>query len=331
MINLATHDFIVDEAEKGVRLDRFLPHKCSDLSRSRIKSLILDGHVHLNGHRTCDPGQKVKCQDTILLHVPAVKDADTPVAQDIPLDILYEDEDVLVLNKPAGLVVHPAPGNTDKTLVNALLYHCAHTLSGIGGVKRPGIVHRLDKETSGLMVVAKNDQAHQSLASQLATRELSRRYYALVWGRLAPFQGEVEGNIGRSPRNRQKMAMLSRSGKYAKTLYETLECHTLSSFVECTLVTGRTHQIRVHLSHKGCALVGDAIYGKPPRIYGPFVQSVLQIMKPPRHSLHAHYLEFTHPKTRQKIHFESGLPQDMQQALAFLRSYEENNGCVTKT
>ena len=236
------------------------------------------------------------------------------------LDIHYEDEDLIVVDKPAGLVVHPAPGNPDKTLVNALVAHCGASLSGIGGVRRPGIVHRLDKDTSGLLVVAKNDSAHAGLSSLFATHNLERAYLALVWGSPAPAAGTIDGNIGRSPKNRKKMAIVTRGGRVARTHYKVREhlANNFWSLVECRLETGRTHQIRVHLAARGHTVVGDPLYGGRRRASAnalpPRAASALEGWQ--RQALHAYRLAFKHPLSAAYLEFTSEPPTDMQHLLA---------------
>lgn len=301
----------------GQRLDKFLSQALPHLSRTRIQDLLDQGLITIEG-RPCQASRKVKVLEIYAVVIPEDVPLDV-VPQDIPLDIVFEDDDLLVLNKPAGLVVHPAPGHHDMTLVNALLAHCGESLSGIGGVKRPGIVHRLDKDTSGLMVVAKNDQAHHALSAQFSDRTLSRRYEALVWGRLPKKQGEIEGNIGRSHQNRQKMTVLKTNGKPAKTLYDVLETFLLDghviSHLSCKLTTGRTHQIRVHLSHLGHPLLGDPLYGKGGR-KTPWPEAVTHFY---RQALHAKDIEFIHPRTSERLSFSCPLPLDMQNLIEAIR------------
>lgn len=294
------------------------------LSRARVQSLIKGGHVTCAGHVICDPNHAVCGGEACEIGLPAPIPA-TPAAQEIPLEIVFEDADLLVLNKPPGLVVHPAAGNWDKTLVNALLAHCGDSLSGIGGVARPGIVHRLDKDTSGLMVVAKNDKTHQSLTAQFADRSLSRVYQALVWGLPNPLEGEVEGAIGRHPRARQKMAVVTQGGKEALTYYETLEAFgTLVSLVSCKLATGRTHQIRVHLAHKGHPVVGDPLYGSRKRTpSGADKGLVAQLQNFPRQALHAGEIKFIHPGTGRRVSFKAPLPKDMADLLKAIKKHQK--------
>ena len=304
----------VQEQEEGLRLDKFLSLGFPDLSRTRIQSLIEEGHVLRENTPLRSPSLKTKAGWEITLHIPEAIEA-LPIPQDIPLDILYEDEDLLVINKSAGLVVHPAPGNHDNTLVNALLAHCGESLSGIGGVKRPGIVHRLDKETSGLMIVAKNDLTHHHLSHQLGTRTLSRIYHAFVWGVPKIPQGTIMTQIGRHPKDRKKMAVLPSGGKEAITHYRILEnFNGVASLVECRLETGRTHQIRVHMTHLGHPLLGDPTYGRAPKGIPAFLKE--ELGKFPwnkgRQALHAASIQFIHPKTREHLSFSSPLPEDMR-------------------
>src|SRR5215467_1703515 len=265
-------EFHAGEAHKGWRLDHFLAVNCPELSRSRLQALIAKGVVTLGGQTIRDPNKRVKPGDAVTIVIPPPAPAE-PQAQAIPLVIVHEDEDLIVIDKPAGLVVHPAAGNLDGTLVNALLAHCGGSLKGIGGVKRPGIVHRLDKDTSGLLVVAKNERAMRSLAKQFAAHAVERAYNAVVWGSPRAKEGVVEGNLGRSPFDRKRMAVLRGQGKPARTRYRVLEkfgadaifSKAFATLLECRLETGRTHQIRVHLAHLGHPLVGDATYGRARR------------------------------------------------------------------
>src|SRR5437763_1878877 len=250
-----------DAEDAGQRLDRVLQRHLPELSRTRFKQLILAGAVASNGIAQRDPAQRVQAGQLFAVVLPEPADP-VPVAQPIPLAIRFEDEHLVVIDKPAGLVVHPAPGNPEGTLVNPLRAHCGDSLAGIGGVKRPGIVHRLDKDTSGLMVVAKTELAHARLAADFAARRIDRAYFGVVWGVPLPPSGEIEGNIGRSPVNRKKMAVLARGGRTALTHYRVLrEFHGAAAVVECRLATGRTHQIRVHMSERGHPLIGDPLYG----------------------------------------------------------------------
>ncbi|MBP6985692.1 MAG: RluA family pseudouridine synthase [Alphaproteobacteria bacterium] len=302
------------------RLDKTIADLYPELSRSRLKNLILNGYLVVDGETATDVSLKIKGGETLELTIPPLEEGD-PQPENIPLDIVYEDDDLLVINKQAGLVVHPAPGNWQGTMVNALLYHCGESLSGIGGVKRPGIVHRLDKETSGLMVVAKTDRAHQGLTAQFADRSLSRRYLALVWGLPKTSAALLETKMGRSKTNRKKMAVQREHGKDAITHYQVQEVYGLTAaLMECQLETGRTHQIRVHMSHIGHPVIGDIIYGKRPRhISQAFENEVLRIFPQDRHLLHAFHIEFIHPVTKELMEFEVDLPSDMLKVQAFLK------------
>lgn len=313
-----THQVEVLESDVGERLDRFLAEKLGGLSRNRIKPLVKDGQALLNGDVIIDPSKRVKLGEQYQITIPAAVDPD-PKPQDIPLDIVFEDEHLIVVNKPARMVVHPAAGNWSGTLVNALLFHCGDSLSGIGGVKRPGIVHRIDKETSGLMVVAKTDDAHQGLAKLFETHDIIRTYKAIVWGRVYPTEGTIEGNIGRDPHNRKKMTVLKSGGKPAVTHYKLIENFSdIACMVECNLETGRTHQIRVHMSSVGYPLVGDPVYTRPKLSRTKSLPEARQnvIRKFPRQALHAQTLGFVHPITGKSLKFEVEFPNDMKKLLA---------------
>ncbi len=302
--------FTGSSRDKGVRLDRFLANAAPELSRNRLKQLIEAGQLSTSGRTITDPSYRVKPGETFTLTVPEVEPA-TPEAQAIPLSVLYEDADLLVVDKPAGLVVHPAPGNPDLTLVNALIHHCGESLSGIGGVARPGIVHRLDKDTSGLLIAAKNDIAHRALSGQLSSRKLKRVYLALVFGVPVPASGKIDRPIGRHPKHRKKMAVLRSGGRAAQTRYRVVRRFgQWLSLVECQLMTGRTHQIRVHLAHLGHPLVGDPVYGRR-RLAANLPESVAQAIKAfPRQALHAHMIGFDHPRSEKRLDLESALPKD---------------------
>ena len=309
--------FTVARAEARARLDRILADHVPALSRSRLKNLIETGRVSIAGETITEPGYRVKPGQAVTLVIPPPVD-ETPRAQAIPLQVAYEDDDLIVVDKPAGLVVHPAPGNPDRTLVNALLAHCGASLSGIGGVRRPGIVHRLDKDTSGLMVAAKHDAAHRGLSAQFATRRLGRTYNAVVWGVPRPGEGRIEGAIGRDQRNRKRMAVRRSGGKPAVTRYRVLRSASARwSLVECRLETGRTHQIRVHMAHAGHPLLCDALYGGARRRgQGESVRAALALC--PRQALHAAALAFVHPVSGAELAFESPLPADMRALIAAL-------------
>ncbi len=300
--------------EARERLDKCLAAHLPELSRSRLKALILDGRLTADGVALTDPAHRVRPGVLLTLEVPPAVAAE-PRAQAIALDVVYEDADLIVIDKPVGLVVHPAAGNPDRTLVNALLAHCGGSLSGIGGVRRPGIVHRLDKDTSGLMVAAKTDAAHHALAEQFAARVIVRGYRAVVWGLPSPLRGEIAGAIGRNPRNRKKMAVVTKGGKPALTRYrvERALAQGAAALLRCRLGTGRTHQIRVHLAHIGHPLIGDSLYGSGrgrPRALAEPAQAVIRSFG--RQALHAWLLGFTHPSTGVKIQFESDLPHDIK-------------------
>ena len=296
----------------GSRTDRFLADAIGDLSRSRVKSLIEAGAVRRQGALVRNPAETVHAGDHFSLQRPCPVAA-IPLPQAIPFTILYEDSDLIVLDKPAGLVVHPAPGNEDGTLVNALLAHCGDSLPGIGGEKRPGIVHRLDKDTSGVMVAAKTETALATLSAAFAARDLDRRYIAVAWGVPAPTKGEIEGAIGRDPRDRKRMAVVAHGGKNALTRYAVDRAWApVASLLQCTLATGRTHQIRVHLSERGHPLVGDPVYlRRVPAAAKAALPAIRQAMLDfPRQALHAASLGFDHPRTRERLAFETPLPAD---------------------
>lgn len=319
-----TRKMVVDEAADGLRLDRALAETFSDLSRTRIKRFIEKGQVTLGGETIVDPARRVKPGLEATIAVPP-PEAATPQGEDIPLVVVYEDDDLIVIDKPAGLVVHPAPGNLSGTLVNALIHHCGASLSGIGDVMRPGIVHRIDKDTSGLMIVAKNDKAHQGLARQFEKHSITRAYSAIVWGSVANATGTIEGNIGRSSSNRKKMAVVRSGGKHARTRYKTLKrfgppTEPFASLVECQLETGRTHQIRVHFAKFGHPLIGDPLYGRgrqgSRKKLGDKMTDGMASFK--RQALHAHLLGFIHPSTRERIEFKSELPNDFKELIRTL-------------
>jgi 23S rRNA pseudouridine1911/1915/1917 synthase len=323
-----------DETAEG-RLDAWLTAQVGEeFSRSRIKALIKDGQVLLKGAPVTDPQRKVRAGDSYEITLPEPEDP-APKGENIPLDILYEDEDVIVISKPAGLVVHPGPGNWTGTLVNALIHHCGDTLSGIGGVRRPGIVHRLDKDTTGVMVVAKNDMAHRHLSLQFAdhgrTMPLERAYQAIVWGRPRSLSGTIDAPLGRATGDRTRRAVKrpeNESADEAITHYEVLErfhespdASALASLVECHLETGRTHQIRVHMAHIGHPLLGDAVYGAGFRTKANLLpDEARKIVKAfDRQALHAYMLQFEHPRTGKVMHFEVALPDDMVELADALR------------
>ncbi|MDP1671362.1 MAG: RluA family pseudouridine synthase [Alphaproteobacteria bacterium] len=313
----------VTGTEGGVRLDKWLSIRIAELSRSRIQALLAAGHVQQRGRTIDDASYRVKPGDVFSITIPAVTDA-VPEPEAIPLTVIYEDSELIVIDKPAGLVVHPAAGNWQGTLVHALLSHCGDSLSGIGGVRRPGIVHRLDKLTSGLLVAAKTDRAHASLAEQFAAHTVQRRYLAFVWGAPNPARGRIVTQIGRSPSNRQKMAVRPQGGREAITNYETLQrfgdpSKPLISLIRCRLETGRTHQIRVHMAHIGHAIVGDPVYGggrsRAKGLHDTVQQAVTGLG---RQALHAASLGFVHPQNGQFHNYDSPLPDDMAVLLGTL-------------
>ncbi|ALA16554.1 MULTISPECIES: RluA family pseudouridine synthase [unclassified Chelatococcus] len=318
--------------DAGVRLDRALALRLPDLSRSRIQQLIKDGHVTVGGTAETNASRKLAAGLPVAVTVPPAA-APEPSGEDIPLTVLYEDDALIVIDKPAGLVVHPAPGNETGTLVNALIAHCGASLSGIGGVRRPGIVHRLDKDTSGVMVVAKTDEAHKGLSAQFAdhgrTGPLHRAYVAVVWGVPQPLAGTINAPIDRAPHNREKMAVVRAGhGREAITHYMVEErfaagnAADVASLVRCRLETGRTHQIRVHLAHRGHPLLGDETYGSGFRtksaLLGDEARLALSVLS--RQALHAAELGFAHPVTGEELSFESSLPADLQGLVAALRT-----------
>ena len=326
-------DISVPPGAEGERIDRLLANSLPDRSRSFLKRLIEDGCLDAAGEHGAtiiEPSYRVKPGERFLLRIPASVDPE-PLGENIPLNVVFEDDDLIVINKPPGLVVHPAPGNLTGTLVNALIAHCGASLKGIGGVRRPGIVHRLDKDTSGIMVSAKTGPAHEGLTRQFADHSIERAYAAFVWGMPSPSQGTIEGNIGRSPRNRKKMAVLALGGKTALTNYRTEAAYAAgaASLVECRLETGRTHQIRVHMAHIGHAVIGDPVYG------GGSTRARMSQLSPEasdmiagfrRQALHARLLGFEHPLSGEFQQFEAALPDD----LAALAQNLQKSGSLTR-
>ena len=309
----------VGPQEAKMRIDRYLAAKLPNMSRSRVQRLIEDGNVICEDVVIADNSHKVRIGDSFTVTVPPPQEA-APIPEDILLDIVYEDDDLIVVNKQAGMTVHPAPGAYSGTLVNALLFHCRDNLSGIGGIKRPGIVHRIDKETSGLLVVAKNDTAHRFLSEQFAEHSIERTYYAVVYGVPTPLNGRIEGFIGRSKFDRKKMAIVKNGGKFAATNYKTLQTFgCAAALVQCNLETGRTHQIRVHFSSRGNALIGDKIYvkNKKSEVMLP-VDLKNYVNNFSRQALHAKSLGFIHPRTKRFMQFDSEIPTDMAELLCKL-------------
>jgi 23S rRNA pseudouridine1911/1915/1917 synthase len=314
MGGIQTIDVRLEPAHAGWRLDRALASAVPTLSRERLKTLIRSGAVEAKAGPVRDPSAKVKGDERLRVAVPEPVPAHNE-PQDIPLKIVFEDEHLLVVDKPAGLVVHPAAGNFDGTLVNALLHHCAGKLSGIGGVARPGIVHRIDKDTSGLLVVAKTDVAHEGLAKQFAAHSIDRRYLAIVSGVPKTKEGSVDAPLARSATNRKKIAIVEGGrGKRAVTHWRRLDVLKDAALVECRLETGRTHQVRVHMASIGHPLVGDPVYGRSARTLG----KVLKELGFHRQALHAAELGFTHPVSKRRLSFSSPMPPDMQELMAAL-------------
>lgn len=338
-------DLVIEAGAAPERLDAALARRIPDVSRSRLKALIGEGRVALDGATVTDASRKINAGARLSVDLPAPAPA-APEPEAIPLDVLHEDAEVIVIDKPAGLVVHPGAGNWSGTLVNALLHHCAGTLSGIGGVERPGIVHRLDKDTSGVMVVAKTDRAHQSLAAQFAdhgrTGPLERAYYAVVWGVPKYTEGTITTQIGRDPKNRLAMAAVKSGGREAITHFKVLETFgaprpgakireaeagPVASLIECRLETGRTHQIRVHMAEIGHPLLGDDLYGSGFRTkaaklakIAPEAADALAALG--RQALHAALLAFAHPKSKKVMTFESDMPADMERLVEGLRELD---------
>lgn len=300
-------EFQVQTEEKGIRIDKFLSDQLSDSSRSFLQKLIQEEQVTVNG-KPVKTNYKVNLGDCIQVEIPEAAEPDIQ-AENIPLDILYEDSDLLVINKPKGMVVHPCPGHYSGTLVNALMYHCKEELSGINGVMRPGIVHRIDMNTTGSLLVCKNDFSHNFLAEQLKVHSITRKYIAIVHGNIKEDTGTVNAPIGRHPIDRKKMAVNHKNGREAVTHYQVLERFGKYTFIACQLETGRTHQIRVHMSSLGHPLLGDDVYG-PAKCPYPWLQG---------QTLHAQILGFIHPSTREYMEFSAPLPQYFTELLERLR------------
>jgi 23S rRNA pseudouridine1911/1915/1917 synthase len=316
----ALQEAIAPPEAAGTRADRFLAGAVEGLSRSRVKALIEAGLVTRDGQTLTDPSEAVRVGARYGVSIPAATPA-APAPQAIPLTILFEDRDLIVLDKPAGLVVHPAPGNQDGTLVNAVLAHAGEELSGIGGEARPGIVHRLDKDTSGVMVVAKSERAHTALSAAFASRDLDREYLALVWGLPTVQAGEVEAPIGRHPTDRKRMAVVTRGGKPALTRWRLERAFgTAAALLRCKLATGRTHQIRVHLSHIGHPIMGDPVYLRRTPATARLLPETAReaALAFPRQALHAETLGFRHPVTGQALSFRAAPPPDMAALLEML-------------
>ena len=318
-------NLIVEDADKNLRVDVFINKKENKISRTRIKNLILDKKLKLNNQINIDPSKKVSCGDTLELIIPEPKIASlTPY--NYKLDIIYEDEDLIVINKPAGIVMHPGAGNFDKTIVNALINYDKNSLSNIGDELRPGIVHRIDKNTSGLIVVAKNNETHENLSIQFSKHSITRVYRLLIWGKVKPSKGKIETFITRSSKNRQMMEVSRTKGKKAITNYKTIEIFeneytpTLS-LLECKLETGRTHQIRVHMNFMGNSIVGDDKYKKKfKKIKNINVTLEKKLINLKRQFLHAKTIGFIHPKKNKEMIFNSILPQELEIILKMLRN-----------
>ncbi len=327
--NEVVTNFIVEDETPPTRLDAFLGKAQNEMSRTRIKQLILEGAVFINGARIVEPRHKVKPQDKIILTAPPPSDP-TPKPQNIALDIVYEDDDLIIINKPAGMVVHPAPGSPDGTLVNALIHHCGDSFAGIGGVKRPGIVHRLDKDTSGIMVVAKNERALNHLAKQFADHgkkgPLKRSYIAFVWERFQTGSGNINAPLGRDKFNRLKQSVRP-DGRHAITHYQTISRYGGKGWeitkMHCHLETGRTHQIRVHMAHIKHPLICDKLYASgfatKASILPQDLQQALALLN--RQALHAEILGFKHPRTKETMMFSAKLPDDMARVNEQLEPY----------
>jgi len=318
-------NLITQSEDNNLRVDVFVNKKESTLSRTRIKNLILKGKLKLNGKVINSPSHKVLKGDKINLEIPEPKKASLK-SFDFKLNIIYEDDDLLVINKPAGIIMHPGAGNYDKTIVNALMHYCRGNLSNIGDELRPGIVHRIDKDTSGLVVIAKNNETHENLSKQFNKHTINRIYQLMIWGKLRPQSGKIETLITRSSRNRQLMEVGITKGKKAITNYKTLEIFENNktptlSLVECKLETGRTHQIRVHMSYKGNNILGDNKYKKKfKKLKNIDINLEKSLYKLNRQFLHAKTLGFTHPKSGKELEFSSILPQDLENILKMLRN-----------
>ncbi len=321
-----TTTFLVEESSNNLRLDKYLASKLKTLARSQIKKIILSKNVSINKKAVSSPSQKIRSGNSIEILIR--KNTNEYIKpQKMNIDIIYEDREVIVVNKPSGMVVHPGAGNKDGTLVNGLLHLCKKNLSDLGGESRPGIVHRIDKETSGLLVIAKNNFSHAKLAKQFSDHTIKRKYLALIWGVIRPLSGKITTLLSRSKKNRQLMSVSEVAGKKAITNYKTLKVFNSReipriSLVECVLETGRTHQIRVHLSHKGNGLIGDKKYGKKKLGFRKINKKFEKILSNfERQALHAKSLGFVHPTKNDRVNFDSKLPQDFKKMLDFLEKF----------
>ena len=310
---MRTESLVIDKTLLSGRLDTYLRGKFPAASRGAIQRLIEEGHILVDGKRV-KPTHTPRAGEKVDVHWPEAKPAEAQ-PEEIPFDVLFEDDALLVLNKPAGLVVHPAAGHEEHTLVNALLHHCEGELSGIGGVARPGIVHRLDKETSGCLVVAKNDDTHVALSAQFASRKVEKLYHAIVCGEMSRDSGEIRAAIARHPSHRKRMAVSDETGREARTSYRVLERLRAATLVEAALHTGRTHQIRVHFQFLGYPLAGDLTYGQR---QNRRLEELVGFAAP-RVMLHAFQLAFIHPRSGKRVHFEAPLPKDFEDVLKALR------------
>ena len=321
-----TITFLAKDLEKKIRLDKFLTENLKNLSRSQIKKIIVSKNIKINKKQINASSEKIKENDLIEVNIPEIK-TNYIEPKKINLDIIYEDEDIIVINKNSGLIVHPGAGNKDETLVNGLLYLYKNNLSNLNGEFRPGIVHRIDKDTSGIIVVAKNNHAHALLSEQFSKHTISRKYVALVWGVIRPLNGKISTLISRSKKNRQLMSVSDRLGKKAVTNYKTIKTFSSKeipkiSLVECILETGRTHQIRVHLEYKGNPLVGDKKYGKKKTKFKKINKKFNEMLSSfSRQALHAKSLGFIHPTKKKFVNFDSRLPNDFKKMLDFLDNF----------